>query len=222
MSKFLLQASRQILETAPRAINIDIQIQAIEAAIEQTPTLVFDLSKSLIDTVCKTILADRGVKLPGTPNSPKLLKETLKILDLHPVGIDHVPDTKKSLKNTVNGLLTAMGGISNLRNKQGLIGHGRDGYAPSLENIQAQFVAGAADAIVHILYQSHKGYGGKEANVRIIYEDYKKENDRIDESFDEYSMIEFVNQFLPSEILFKMDKEEYRNAINDVRNEETE
>lgn len=221
MSQFILQASRQVSDMAAGAIHIRAQIQAIETAIEQSPAFVFDLSKSLIDTVCKTILEDRGVKLPGKPESPQLLRETLKALKLHHEDIDQTEKTYESLKKTANGLQTALTGICELRNSHGLIGHGQDGYAPALENIQAQFVASAADAIVHILYRSHKGYSGNGAKSRIFYEDYDSENTRIDESYDDDSMTEFVKQFRPSEVLFKVDKAAYRAAVDDIRNEET-
>ena len=220
MTVFALQASRQISEMAAGAIHIKAQIQAIETAVEQSPSFVFDLSKSLIDTVCKTILEDRGVKLPGKPESPQLLKETLKALKLHHDDVDQTEKTYESLKKTANGLQTALTGICELRNSHGLIGHGQDGYAPSLENIQAQFVASAADAIVHILYRSHKGYGGNGGSTRVFYQDYEKENASIDESYDDDALTEFVKQFRPSDVLFKMDKDAYRAAVDDIRNEE--
>lgn len=124
---FILQASRQISEMAAGAFHIKAQIQAIESAIEQSPAFVFDLSKSLIDTVCKTILEDRGVKLPGKPDSPELLRETLKALKLHHDDVDQTEKTYDSLKKTANGLQTAVAGICELRNTHGLIGHGQDG-----------------------------------------------------------------------------------------------
>ena len=220
MSQFVLQSSRQISEMADGAIHIKAQVQAIETAIEQSPAFVFDLSKSLIDTVCKTILEDRGVKLPGKPESPHILKETLKALKLHHDDVDQTEKTYESLKKTANGLQTALTGICELRNSHGLIGHGQDGYAASLENIQAQFVASAADAIVHILYRSHKGYGGNGGSTCVFYQDYEKENASIDESYDDESMTEFVKQFRPSDVLFKMDKDAYRAAVEDIRNEE--
>lgn len=221
MTQFVLQASRHVSEMAAGAIHIKAQILAIESAIEQSPAFVFDLSKSLIDTVCKTILEDRGVKLPGKPESPALLRETLKALKLHHDDVDQTEKTYESLKKTANGLQTALTGICELRNAHGLIGHGRDGYAPALESVQAQFVASAADAIVHILYRSHRGYGNSGGPGRVFYEDFEKENSRIDESYDNDALTEFVKQFRPSEVLFKIDKEAYRAAIEDIKNEET-
>ncbi|MFQ5443086.1 MAG: abortive infection family protein [Nitrospinales bacterium] len=220
MSGYILQGARSVAEMAAGAIHIQAQIQAIESAVEKSPSFVFDLSKSLIDTVCKTILTDRGIKLPGKPDTPELLRETLKALKLHHQDVDETEKTYESLKKTANGLQTALTGICELRNKHGLIGHGKDGYSPSLESVQAQFVASAADAIIHILYRSHRGDGLGELGERIYYEDFPMENDQIDESYDDDALTEFVKQFRASELIFKMDHVAYRAAVEDIRNEE--
>jgi hypothetical protein len=41
----------------------------------------------LVETCCKTILAERGRPVTGTPDMPALTKETLKELKLAPEGI---------------------------------------------------------------------------------------------------------------------------------------
>ena len=224
MTKFTLQFSRQVAEMAAGAIHIKTQIEAIERYVEESPSLVFDLSKSLIDTVCKTILEDRGKKLPSkTPDSPQLFKETLKALKLHHDDVDKTKKTDKNLKKIASGLQATFNAICELRNSHGLVGHGQDGYAPVMENTQAQFVASAADSIVHILYKSHKGYGENDTSVRVFYEDCEKENTHIDEVYnnDDDVFLDLVKQFRPSEILFKMDEVAYREEIEEIRNEDT-
>lgn len=125
MTIFVLQASRQIAEMAAGAIHIIAQIEAIESAIQKSPAFVFDLSKSLIDIVCKTILKDRGIDPLNKFDTPQLLKETLKILSLHHDDIDRTEKTYDSLKRIANGLQTAVAGVCELRNMHGIIGHGR-------------------------------------------------------------------------------------------------
>lgn len=219
MPAFKLQAAREILEIAPAANHIKVQIDAIENAIEKSPSSVFDHSKSLVDTVCKTILKDRSFIFTKNLDSPALLKETLKILKLHHDDVDETNKTYESLKKTANGLQSTMIGICEMRNTHGLIGHGQDAYAASLEAIHAQFVASAADTIVHILYMSHKGHGLNEGNTRVFYNDYEEENALIDEIYDDDALAEFVKNFKPSEVLFKIDNEAYRALIDDIKNE---
>lgn len=216
----MLQASRQIAEMAAGAIHIIAQIEAIESAIQKSPAFVFDLSKSLIDIVCKTILKDRGVDPQNKFDTPQLLKETLKILPLHHDDIDRTEKTYESLKKIANGLQTAVAGVCELRNMHGIIGHGQDGYALTLESIHAHFVASAADTIVHILYRSHKNYPNSTNSSRIVYQDYEKENIIIDETLDDDYLVDFSKKFRPSELIYKMDVESYKSIILDIKDKD--
>ena len=52
---------------------------------------IIGTAKELMETCCKTILAERGKTHPGTPDIPTLTKETLKEWKLVPEG---VPDAE--------------------------------------------------------------------------------------------------------------------------------
>ena len=49
--------------------------------LEDDPSLAIGTAKELIETCCKTILAERGKLVQGTPDIPTLTKETLKEMD---------------------------------------------------------------------------------------------------------------------------------------------
>jgi len=68
------------------------QIRRMEASVETDPSLAIGTAKELIETCCKTILAERGKPVAGTPDVPTLTKETLKELKLVPDG---VPDSAR-------------------------------------------------------------------------------------------------------------------------------
>ena len=48
---------RAALLGGPASESIDQQVQALEDALERVPDFAFDLAKTLIETVCKTLLA---------------------------------------------------------------------------------------------------------------------------------------------------------------------
>lgn len=75
-SSFQMVGTRAALASGPLAEAIEQQINAIESALESVPDFAFDLSKTLVESVCKTVLADIGQ--PADPNwdAPRLLKET--------------------------------------------------------------------------------------------------------------------------------------------------
>jgi len=147
-ARFLMVGTRAAVLDGPIAEAIEQQIHAIENALLSVPDFAFDLSKTLVESVCKTVLADIGQ--PADPNwdAPKLLKETTNRLTLLPR--DH-PDPAKasdSVAKTIRGLLQTIQGLCELRNGYGMASHGRDGFAARLGLRQATLAAQAADTIV--------------------------------------------------------------------------
>ncbi|HMS83171.1 MAG TPA: hypothetical protein PKD12_05945 [Nitrospira sp.] len=54
------------------------QIRRIEGSIDSDPALAMGSAKELIETCCKTILAERGKYVSGTPDIPTLTKSTFE------------------------------------------------------------------------------------------------------------------------------------------------
>jgi hypothetical protein len=217
---FTMHGCREVLRTATTAIHIELQVNAIESAVSENPGLAADLSKSLIETICKTILKDRGVEVKGSPDAPELFKEVLRNMKLLPErdGVDkRVPE---GLEKTVRGLIQAVQGLSEVRNSAGFASHGRDAYQPQLlEAMQAILVAQSADTIVHFLYSVHKANLLSNGLGRIRYEDNQDFNDFTDELHDAISIFNFT--FKPSEVLFKLDEVGYRVAYTDYQEQST-
>ena len=59
-ARFQMIGTRAAMRGGPIAEAIDQQIHAIENALESVPDFAFDLSKTLVESVCKTVLADIG------------------------------------------------------------------------------------------------------------------------------------------------------------------
>jgi len=107
-----MHGAREVLAFTGGSARIVEQVEAIERSVVDSPGFAFDLSKARIETVCKTIHADRGQPVDGTPSLPKLFKATCKLLQL-------VPDThlgdkavQESLMKTLNGMMTAIQGAA--------------------------------------------------------------------------------------------------------------
>src|SRR5688572_18639600 len=134
---------RTVLSTG--AVRLEQQMVAIESAVNSNPSLTFDLSKTLIESACKTILNDRAENVDEKWDLPKLLKEATSKLKLSPAGTEASDD---SLRKLIGGLQTVIQGICEMRNAEGFASHGKDGYATQSEPLHAQFVARACDLIV--------------------------------------------------------------------------
>jgi len=198
---------------ATDAVYFEQQIIAIEKAVGENPGLSFDLAKTLIESACKTILKDRGQPCDSAWDLPRLLKETVGKLQIVPEGLDGAADVAASLKKTIGGLQTAIQGICELRNTQGFASHGKDAYTLQLDIIQAQLAARAADAIVNFLFRAHRHYPIDGPARRLVYRELADFNEWIDEQ-NEIVRI-FTLEYKPSEVLFGIDQEAYRDLLND-------
>lgn len=191
---------------------IDQQVRALEDAIERVPDFAFDLAKTLVESVCKTILEDIG--RPADPNwdAPKIMKETTTYLAMLPRGHSSAK-ARESITKTLNGLHTAVQGLCELRNDYGLASHGRDAFSARLDLRQATLAAQAADTIVSFLYRIHRDALTQTPGVRIYYEDHADFNDAFDRDNATIRLGEL--ELLPSRVLFHTDREAYKAALND-------
>ena len=128
---------------------------AIEASVESDPSLAIGTAKELIETCCKTILAERGKPVTGTPDVSTLTKETLKELKLVPEGIPEAARGADVIKRLLSNLGTIGNGLAELRGLYGT-GHGKDGSSKGLNARHAKLAVGAASTLAVFLFETHK------------------------------------------------------------------
>lgn len=212
-ARFQMVGARAAVLDGPIAEAIELQIQAIENALESVPDFAFDLSKTLVESVCKTVLADVGQ--PADPNwdAPKLLKETTNRLGLLPRNHPEPAKARDSVEKTVRGLLQTIQGLCQLRNGYGMASHGRDSFSARLDLRQATLAAQAADTIVSFLYRIHRDALMQTPGARVYYEDHTDFNDVFDRENEPIRLGEV--ELLPSRVLFHGDREAYKAALSD-------
>lgn len=211
---FQMSGARGILARAGGAVQIRYQIEAIEEAIHERPALVFDLSKALVDTICKTILDELGVGYDNDFDTPRLLRETLTQLRLFPSGHGSLSEATESIRKTVNGLMTTVFGLCDLRTREGMASHGREAFSVNLEPVQAFLAAGAADTVAAFLWNIHRSYSPVGQPERLTFEDNSEFNDWVDQLHESPVMI-FDLPYSHSEILFNLDRQAYSDALNE-------
>ena len=127
----------------------------MESAVESDPSLAIGTAKELIETCCKTILAERGKPVIGTPDVSTLTKETLKELKLVPEGIPDAARGADVIKRLLSNLGTIGNGLAELRGLYGT-GHGKHGSATGLGSRHAKLAVGAAATLTVFLFETHK------------------------------------------------------------------
>ena len=210
---FQMVGARAALLDGPNAEAIEQQIHAIESTLESVPDFAFDLSKTLVESVCKTVLADIGQPADPNWNAPRLLRETTNLLALLPRNHPDPAKSRESLKNTIRGLLQTIQGLCELRNSYGMASHGRDSFSARLGLRQATLAAQAADTIVSFLYGIHRDGLMQNPGARIYYEDHADFNEAFDSDNETIRVGDLGLR--PSEVLFKGDEAAYKAALND-------
>lgn len=210
---FRMVGVRAAILDGPIAEPIEQQIDALEDALNDVPDLAFDLSKTLVESVCKTVLADRGQTVDPHWSMLKLLKETMGHLALLPPGHPNPQQGRESVKKTVRGLTETIQGLSELRNRHGMASHGHDAYAVRLGLLQATLAAQAADTVVTFLYRIHRDALTQKLGARVHYENHADFNEMFDANNELIRLGEL--ELIPSRVLFLCDPEAYRTALQE-------
>ncbi len=158
-----VDAAREVL-SGTDAGYVTQQITRMEAAVNQDPELAIGTAKELVETCCKSILTERGVSFSKNDDLPKLVKATVRQLELSP---DDIPDRAKAsetIKRLLSNLATITQGVAELRNYYGT-GHGKARTGKGLQPRHAKLAVGAASTLAVFLAETHKARKSKDRNA---------------------------------------------------------
>ena len=130
-----------------------VEIDRLAHAAEYDPSLAVGTAKEMVETICKTILEDRGVPSRGE-DLPKLVRAVAKELAILP---DSIPDHTKGsevIRKMLSNLNQVSQGIAELRNLYGT-GHGPNGRFVGIQPRHAKLAVGAAATLGMFLMETH-------------------------------------------------------------------
>lgn len=210
----LMTGARYVAQNIAAPERVNRAIDGIESNLRDDPGVVFDYAKSLIETTCKTLMKERGHEPDEAWKVQQLARFTLKAVVQVPSGHSDPESAKARLETTLQGLIGIVQGIGELRNQEGEIGRGKEADRIGLTSCHAEFAARAADAVVKFLVESHLGpKSATEDAEQFTYSENQTFNDYVDELHDPVLILS--GQYKPSEVLFQMDRQTYRDALVD-------
>ena len=211
LSGFAMRGARKAVSHGLQ--HMEAQVEAIEDAVSSNPGLAFDLAKTLVESVCRTIITERGGSWAEGDDLPRLFREVRNNLAVLPRHESQQADIRQSILQTINGLGSAVQGIAELRNKLGFASHGSDKSRPSMGIAHAEMAAQAADTIVGFLYDVHV----QDLATAAKPDSPVNPNSDFDEYLDgEYEVVNILGlEFLPSEVLFQIEPESYRAFLEE-------
>jgi len=211
---FVMHVARAAI--AAGIAHIEQQVESLERAVNENPAFAFDLAKTLVESVCRTVLRDRSIPFSDDDDLPRLFKIVSQSVPFLPATASTEAEIRKSLDKTLSGLHTAILGICELRNQCGFASHGASKQRPTLESVQAMLAAEAADTIIGFLHRVHQ-QERTTPTPRPLYGDKPAFNDWVDEQYGPIRIFEI--EFRPSEILFQMEPESYRVYLTEFEPE---
>jgi len=158
--QFLVTATHSHLDAisvstaALDAPELHRQLERLRSSVETDPALTLGTAKELVETVCKTILEERGKHPAPDWDVGRLVKETREVLKLLPTDIPDAVKGADAIRRLLSNLGAVAQGLGELRNLYGT-GHGKSGKRRGIEPRHARLASGAAAALVTFLLDTH-------------------------------------------------------------------
>lgn len=127
--------------------DVNEEIERISRTLEDDPADAITASRALVETVCKAILEELDKPFEERDDLPSLYKKTAMALKLDPVQHEVV------YRQALQGLVSAIQGLAELRNKLG-DAHGKRRGAIRPEPRHARLAAGAAATVATFLIET--------------------------------------------------------------------
>lgn len=177
---------RRASDRWPQAPALEQYLLAINHCIAGNLHGVVENVKSFIECVCITILIEFGEPLPSSdPTSTQLFVAALNVL-----GLQNSRGSSK-LDKVLSAFNKMSDALSEMRNENGPVAHGKDGFLDAIEEDHARTFLHTGDAIVGVLLNALEG---KQPNLLVTREPYERFghlNERIDRSVAVNAIVEF-------------------------------
>ena len=139
--------------------GLHVEMDRLIRAAEEDPSLAVGTAKEMVETICKSILEDRG-RPYQSETLPQLVRAAAKELGLLPESIPDNAKGSKVIQRILSNLNQVSQGIAELRNLYGT-GHGRDGQFVGLKPRHARLAVGSAVTLGTFLLETHLEHAAK-------------------------------------------------------------
>jgi hypothetical protein len=209
-----LHGIRQILVDW-KSSHLEEIVTIIETGLREESDTAIDGAKCLIETVCKTILTERGKEIGRAESPGSLIRKATQVLEISD------EDGGSSLQQMIRGMTSAADGLEGMRNAFGPLGHGRDAKHCKLGDWHRLMAVRTAETISVLLYEAHCARATNLRYTRAEFDEQSPENAKIDRladvQIDSDTLQIVINEayrFRPSQILYDLDRDGYMNERN--------
>ena len=169
-----------------------------------------------METVCVTILADRGIETPPSPKPKWLMTQAIRTLQLTALDPDD-KDAERGVASILRGLNSLVAGVVDLRNSQGIGPHGRDALEPVLSVDYAMVTATAVDAAVGLMFRLHQEQIDRDPINHLRFGVHTDFDSYLDAKYSDIEIEEVP--ISASQALHHQDSLAYRKSLVEFRNQ---
>ncbi len=149
--------------------------EALRSCFDSNAHGIVEHVKSFIESVCLTIMGELREPMPSsTPSTTDLL-----VAALSPLGLRNSKGASK-LDKVLSGFNRLADALTEMRNDNGPLAHGKDGFLDALTTDHARAFLHAGDAILGVLLNALEGKQPDLTVTREPYESFPHLNERID------------------------------------------
>lgn len=210
-----MQKLKEAIVGKERWTVLESYITLIEQNKETDPNVALDGAKSIVESVSKTILADKGIVCGQNWSINKVVKTAFESL---PVFRKITKEELESAKSVIGSFENIICVLGKFRNTHGFFAHGRDIQSEKFDRYLIELVISSSDLISSFLIVCHAE--DLKDRSRFYYEENDKFNRYIDESSEEEVVVRGI-QLSPSKALYS-DIEAYKEELFLFINEKTD
>lgn len=228
-------AFREAANRWPDAPNIQAHYADLVSTFESNGSSLIELCKSFLEMVCITIVTELNKDLPASsrPTTTQYLGCALDALGIRSQR------GSSALGTILSGYNKLSNGLSDIRNQEGSVGHGKDGFIAAISDRHSRVYLLSADAIIALLLQAYDGVDPSILKTRESHDRFSRFNEKIDAAtmvdakVDEDGVVElsfragtledgFDLRVPASELLYYLDRQAYVDVLDALRGIATE
>ena len=225
-------AFRAARDRWPDAPNLQQHYDDLARTFEENGSSLIELTKSFLEMVCLTVINELGATPPtsSSPTTSELLSCVLDALDLRNQR------GAGALGKVISGHNKLADGLAELRNQDGTVAHGKDGFLDAISNRHARVYLLSADTIITLILNAFDGKEPSLLHTREPPDRFRHLNQRIDAGCALDAEVDETGTLVlrvlagpqseddaielrvaPSELLYYLDRQAYVSVLDALR-----
>ena len=212
----------------PDAPNLQSHYVDLASTFENSGSSLIELCKSFLEMVCITVLRELGEPKLNNASTTHYVTKTLEKLGIKNMRGASAFDKVLSAHNKLAD------GLSDVRNQEGTVAHGKDGFIDTLSDRHARVYLLTTDTILTLILEAFDGKDPSILDTREPHDRFCHLNDRIDaftainSEVDEKGMLvvtlrpgileDGFDLIIPaSELLYHLDRQAYVDVLDTLK-----